>query len=199
MKKALRWIIAVAVLAAVVWCGAAMADTVASGTCGANGDNLTWTLDDTGTLAISGFGEMYDYGEGSSPWREYGLSISTVELSDKMTTIGANAFFGCENLESISIPSAVTRIGEEAFYFCYSLKIITIPNNVTTIGLDAFYYCKSLESITIPDSVTSIGDYAFANCYRLQRIVIPESVSTFGSSIFGNCYPKVSSSSVYVV
>ena len=32
--------------------------TTASGTCG---DNLTWTLDDSGTLTISGSGEMYNY------------------------------------------------------------------------------------------------------------------------------------------
>ncbi|MDD6273846.1 MAG: hypothetical protein PUA86_03995, partial [Clostridiaceae bacterium] len=37
------------------------ADVVASGTCGAEGDNLTWTLDSDGTLTISGVGEMADY------------------------------------------------------------------------------------------------------------------------------------------
>ena len=38
-------------------------DTTASGTCGidGNGDNLTWTLDSTGTLTISGTGEMAYY------------------------------------------------------------------------------------------------------------------------------------------
>ena len=34
------------------------ADVVESGVCGAEGDNLTWTLDDEGTLTISGEGEM---------------------------------------------------------------------------------------------------------------------------------------------
>lgn len=33
------------------------ATIVASGECGANGDNLTWTLDDEGTLTISGEGD----------------------------------------------------------------------------------------------------------------------------------------------
>ena len=37
----------------------ASAETIASGTCG---ENLTWVLDNNGTLTISGFGEMYDYG-----------------------------------------------------------------------------------------------------------------------------------------
>lgn len=34
-----------------------------SGTCGAEGDNLTWSFDpETGELTISGSGEMKDYG-----------------------------------------------------------------------------------------------------------------------------------------
>ena len=32
--------------------------TVASGSCGASGDNVTWTLDSEGLLVISGTGDM---------------------------------------------------------------------------------------------------------------------------------------------
>ena len=38
-----------------------MAAEVASGTCGKDGNNLTWVLDDEGTLTISGTREMDDY------------------------------------------------------------------------------------------------------------------------------------------
>ena len=37
------------------------ADVVASGTCGAEGGNLTWTFDSDGVLTISGTGAMADY------------------------------------------------------------------------------------------------------------------------------------------
>ncbi len=40
---------------------AARAEIVASGDCGARGDNLTWTLDDEGLLTISGEGAMADF------------------------------------------------------------------------------------------------------------------------------------------
>ena len=33
-------------------------EVVASGECGADGDNVTWTLDGDGTLTISGTGNM---------------------------------------------------------------------------------------------------------------------------------------------
>lgn len=34
---------------------------IASGNCGKAGSNVTWTLDSTGLLTISGEGEMYDF------------------------------------------------------------------------------------------------------------------------------------------
>ncbi|MBQ2264926.1 MAG: hypothetical protein II341_05905, partial [Oscillospiraceae bacterium] len=42
---------------------------VASGECGAEGDNLTWTLDSEGLLTISGEGEMENFS--GAPWYDY--------------------------------------------------------------------------------------------------------------------------------
>ena len=95
-----------------------------SGTCG---DNLTWTLDTgTGTLTISGEGEMEDYSY-SSPWYDYSSNIKTVELPDKLTSIGERAFYDCRNLTSITIPARVTSIGRNAFSYCRKMKTIVLP------------------------------------------------------------------------
>jgi hypothetical protein len=64
----------------------------------------------------------------------------------------------------------VTSIGANAFYTCYSLQSVTIPDTVTSIGNYAFQACYSLPNITIPDSVTSIGSYAFQDCNSLGAI-----------------------------
>ena len=56
----------VVLVAALVFGGITVsADT--TGTCGAEGDNLTWSLDSEGVLTISGTGAMAEY-EGHAAW-----------------------------------------------------------------------------------------------------------------------------------
>ena len=58
----------------------------------------------------------------------------------------------------------VSSIGAEAFYHCSGLTSVTIPNSVKSIEYAAFEYCTGLTSVTIPNSVTSIGKGAFFHC-----------------------------------
>ncbi|MCR5664988.1 MAG: leucine-rich repeat protein [Oscillospiraceae bacterium] len=151
---------------------------------GACGDNLTWKLDDSGTLTISGSGPM---DVDPVPWHDYRAAISTVVINSGVTTIGDDAFAGCRNLTSVTIPNSVTSIGDYTFYICSSLTSVTIPNSVTSIGNYTFYNCGSLTSVTIPNSVTSIGDYTFCYCSSLTSVTIPSSVKEIGSAAFCRC------------
>ena len=57
----------------------AEAATTAGGTCG---ENLTWTLDDQGTMTISGTGEMKSYNITLDvPWYDYRKEIKQVIIS----------------------------------------------------------------------------------------------------------------------
>ena len=125
-----------------------------------------------------------------------------------MTSIGSDAFQGCDNLiqkkggvwyvdkwvvdcdtsvTNIILRNNTVGISGSAFYYCRSLTSITIPSRVTSIGNFAFENCSSLTSITIPDSVTSIDCYAFCGCSSLTSITIPNSVTSIGYSAFRVC------------
>ena len=167
MKRKIAWILilALAILFVRPVLPVQAAEIVASGTCG---ENLTWELDDEGTLTISGTGNMGNYGgAGHTPWYSNSSAIQTVIIEDGVTSIGNYAFYDCTNLRSV-----------------------TIPNGVTSISTYAFCECNSLTSVTIPDSVTSIGNYAFYNCTSLTGIWVEVNNPNYCSDDYGVLFNK---------
>ena len=163
-------------------------NVIASGTCGAQGENLTWVLTEDGTLTISGSGEMQGYiNPSKAPWYSNRTKILSAVVDDGVTSIGFSAFDGCSSLTSVTIPKGVTYISNFAFEDCSSLTSVTIPKSVTSIGWYAFDGCSSLTSVTIPDSVTSINDSTFCGCSSLTSVTIPEGVTSIGKDAFSSC------------
>ncbi len=152
-------------------------------------NSITWSYDSTSqTLTISGTGAMADYEQATDvPWDDYRLAIKEIVIGDGVTSIGKYAFYGCENLTSITVPEGVTSIGLGAFIGCEKLISIDIPEGVTSIGNSAFLGCKKLSSITIPASVETIGNYAFSGCTGLTSIDIREGVTSIGGYAFSGC------------
>ena len=149
------------------------------------GDNLSWEFDSSsGTLTITGTGDMYDYDDNSNfaPWLiSYYESITSVIISDGVTSIGEFAFLYCTGLTSVTIPNSVISIGGAAFGFCTGLTSIEIPSSVTSIGDYAFAYCIGLETVTInAESLESYGSDAFESTAEGLKIYVPaESVDTY--------------------
>ena len=155
---------------------------IASGTCGAEGSNLTWELSDGGLLTISGTGAMasYDYdgcsgNVNNSPWYDYKESILSVVIENGVTNIGQGAFAQCSNVTSIDIPVSVTGISNDAFVNCSELTSAPIGEGVVTIEWNAYEMCTGITSVTIPASVQTIGSWAFVHCSQSWAGLCPES------------------------
>lgn len=127
-----------------------------------------------------------------------------------VTRIGNSAFYDCQDLTSVTLPSTVTSIGEHAFYnvnnikkieftgssisidfgafeSCDQLKDVIFHGELTKLDPRAFRYCSSLESITLPGGFTRIEGSSFAACTNLKQISIPEGVTYIGEQTFESC------------
>lgn len=159
-------------------------------TSGQCGDDLTWSFDETtGTLTITGRGDMWNWSSGSVPWYSLRASIKSVELSGGLTRIGSYAFSNLSGLTSVTIPNTVRIIDRSAFSYCSSLISLIIPGSVQTIGMYAFQDCYSLTSVTIQEGCDSIGSDAFESCTKLDTIRLPGSLRSlsYRYSAFGSC------------
>ena len=125
--------------------------------------------------------------------------LTSVEIPDTVTEIGAGAFTLCEaltkavlpkNLKTISstlfcytaiteikIPETVDNIGSYAFDGCTGLKTVTIPGKALAVWNEAFRGCTGLESVYLQEGVERIDSRAFEGCTSLKTLVIPESVN----------------------
>ncbi len=165
------------------------ADIIASGECGAYGDNLMYKLNSEGVLTISGQGEMADWFTNTVPWKDYKNSgkITRVIIHEGVTSVSTKAFVSCESLEYAFIPSSMKDI--DGFTACSSLKSINLPEGLETIGIQAFCDCDSLKTVTIPSSVNSIGFGAFEWCDSLTEIKV-KSNNAYFTDINGVLYNK---------
>ena len=132
----------------------------------------------------------YD-GEISDNAFEYCSNMKSVELGNKVTSIGQYAFNQCSNLESAKLESGT--ILRYAFAECKSLKTIALGNEITTIGDNSFKNCTSLENLVVPDAVTTIGKFAFLGCTGLTSAIIGDGVTSIGEYAFSGCTSLVSS------
>ncbi len=146
-----------------------------------NGSNVTLTYPGPAGSGDAWFGFTKPTGTLTIPG-----SVTNNGTTYPVTAIDDDAFYRCEELTSVTIPTNVTSIGHAAFFICSGLTAVNIPDGVTTINEFCFSSCRALSSITIPSSVTLIKHDAFYNCTGVASITIPDGVTSIGSQAFYN-------------
>lgn len=118
-------------------------------------------------------------------------------ITNSVTSIGDNAFYGCTGLTSIILSNSVISIGDDAFGGCSGLISIVVDENNTVY--DSRNNCNAIietatnklisgcKNTVIPDSVTSIGNNAFDGCTGLTSINIPDGITRIGDHAFSRC------------
>lgn len=128
-----------------------------------------------------------------------GCSLSGVlNISAGITSVGDFAFAGTAISEvsfaSDGVGLSAVTVGAYAFYGCEDLETLTFADgsNVTELGTGAFKDCEKLPEVVIPASMKTVGDEAFANCGTYDysfTVTIAQGTNqlTFGNGVFSGC------------
>ncbi len=127
-------------------------------------------------------------------------------VKDGTKTISTHAFYGCENIKSITIPDSVKEIGDGAFISCASLERIYIGSGVESIGGAPFVfdveglpcgnlkiievsrdnkYYTSVDGVLFNKEMTELIQYPIGK--KQKEYVIPDSVTKIGNGAFFYC------------
>ena len=143
---------------------------------------LTWELDSTGLLTISGEGAIPDNNAGLCRWAD--MNVTAIEISDGVTAVGAHAFEGCDQAGYVYLPSTVGTLGDGALSGMDTLQAIYVDEtNPAFAERDGALYTKDGKTLVqvpavvtefvVPDGVTAIGSYAFSGCAHLRCVYFP--------------------------
>lgn len=119
--------------------------------------------------SAKGFGDAVDAIAGSDEDAIIQRTISGTYSNDRITTVGACAFLGCQALTAIDLPN-VTQVKRNAFESCNRLQTINLPK-VTDLGSGVFT-SSAIQQANFP-LVTTIGDGCFHVATYLTSANLP--------------------------
>lgn len=132
-----------------------------------------WDTNGDGELSYIEAGAVHNLGSVFSNNIQI-TSFDELQYFNELTTIGAQAFMGCSNLASVTIPASVTSIGSDVFAGCTGLNtIVAMPETPPSLGADVFQSVSNDAALHVPCSSLlayqlAPGWKAFGNYYALD-------------------------------
>lgn len=106
--------------------------------------------------------------------------FNKLNIPNSVQTIGIDAFSN-NHLKYVCLGSGLTSIGAEAFMMCSDLEYIgCYASTPPTIGTEAFMGCSALATIYVPSA--KIGDYTAASGWSDYAAMIQSPAGTCGTS-----------------
>ncbi|MCC8170085.1 MAG: leucine-rich repeat domain-containing protein, partial [Oscillospiraceae bacterium] len=130
---------------------------------------ISWDYDEeTGTLVITGGGNMPDFEEDLVPWANYIYCAKRVVIGNYVENIGDYAFYNFDSIEEVYIPANLKEIGESAFADCDNIKTISYTGSEE--DWDSIAKASSWDSNSA-DYELSCGIY---NYYQLNDVSVED-------------------------
>lgn len=150
---------------------------------------FNWEFDEaTGTLRCYGDGVMPSYGwmPEEKPWYDYRNQIKHIVVEEGITSVGAGAFMGLTQLETVTLPEGLELIANEAFS-ATPLSAISLPQSLKRIDEYAFRDTR-LTRVDLGPNVESVT-MAFALVPTLETITVSAD-NPWLTSVDGALYDK---------
>ena len=126
----------------------------------------------------------------------------SVIIPSSVTNIAFGAFYGCSNLEKLTIPFfgndmdnpshlgylfGAQTVDENLKYIPSSLATVEISDGITKLSENAFRNCINVREIILPSTLEVLGDNCFRFCTSLKNVILPENLKFIGMCAFWAC------------
>lgn len=143
-------------------------------------------------------------------------SLQSVAVPEGVSSIGYGAFYHCDQLTDVQLPSTITNIAPRAFTYTGWVKNflaggasdflvagdgiliaykgssshVEVPEGIKQIGPEVFQGHTEITSVSLPDSLQIIGEAAFAQCSNLTELTGMSDVRIIRDRAFYHCSLK---------
>lgn len=127
--------------------------------------------------------------------------LKKLVLPKHLHTLGGGAFYGCKNLEQLTIRGDFMWEQEwmnfNPFYYTEKLSVIknTNPNFIAVDGMlmsadrKILFRCVNDDKeIVVKDGVETIAQGAFCGRVKMEKVILPGSLKTICNDAFSGCY-----------
>lgn len=121
-------------------------------------------------------------------------------LVTKDDELPRRAFYGCNKLVSLQLPSNIKSYGDGALALCYRLKELSfVPAEDADFDIenDVLWNKEHSEVIAVlptatgeiilPNGTQKLHDYAMAGCNKITKVIIPDGIELIGKEAFNGC------------
>ena len=113
------------------------------------------------------------------------MTSAVVNGGGCVTQIGMNAFSGATSLTSLTLSDGITTFNNQAFIEMHSLESFTFPSTLTTFGGSVFRFSNIKKfNNKIPSGVTYLQSGALADMYKLTGMTIPATITSSSTNLF---------------
>ncbi len=112
-------------------------------------------------------------------------ALTELALPEGVEVVGEYAFFACNNLTSITMPSTLKTIGEGGFDSC-SFNSVTLPAGLKTLGDGVFNNINMIAVHFLGSQPPALGTDPFFNCHELKHIYVPVGAVEAYQKAFGS-------------